>query len=194
MGRSVCVRPFGFGTAGTQQGPSNAALRQPTPVRRGPARLAGQDDRPGGHPVVAVGRHGRNSGAGALTPQGSLSETDALYSDGPAIRAHEDHDRVLHRLKLRAEGCRSGGRACARVPGRGDHHDSELGWPLRSAEGWHSHLPEIEAWTARREGRDRRAAAFVFLNVTVVTTPGPARRPNAPAHCAPLRFSSVSGT
>src|SRR5215208_908667 len=101
----------------------------------------------------------------------------ALYCHGFARRgfaSHAHHDRILHRLKLRAPGRQVGGRARAAVPRRGRGASPGIGWTLRGIERWLAGLPEVEARTACAAGRDRSPVARSTLS-TISAAPDPGR-------------------
>ena len=101
----------------------------------------------------------------------------ALYCHGYARRgfaSHAHHDRVLHRLKLRAPGRQVGGRARAAVSRRERGASPGFRWTLRGIEGRLAGLPEVEARTTCGAGRDRKIVAGGTLT-TVPAVPDPGR-------------------
>jgi len=65
------------------------------------------------------------------------------------------HDRILRRLKLRATGHQSGGRAQARVPGDGSTVDPLVRGPVRGHGGWAPGLLQGEQSPACGAGGSR---------------------------------------
>src|SRR5919108_237495 len=63
--------------------------------------------------------------------------------------AHEDHDRVLHRLKLRAPGHQFGGRNQVEVPGRRGAAGPVERRALRGDARWEADLREVEDGSTR---------------------------------------------
>jgi hypothetical protein len=156
--------------------------------------LGGRDAGSGGALEALTGPRRRQSlgvGAGRSSPRGPpnslgrpiwrkwrsrTSRPMALYCHGYTRRgfaSHADHDRVLHRLKLRAPGRQVGGRARAAVSRCERGASPGFRWTLRGIEGRHAGLPEVEARTTCGAGRDRKIVARGTL--TTVPAPDPGR-------------------
>ena len=108
--------------------------------------------------------------AGPLRALDRCSRYIVSGSVGPTYRARDDdHDRILHGLKLRAPGHQVGGRALGTVPGRGNRAEAKLGRTVRSLSRRNAGLSEIEARASRRSGRGRKFVARRTLTTTTRT-------------------------
>jgi hypothetical protein len=119
-----------------------------------------------------------------ISPRGHAISDGAVAHPGPdrailprlrrtRFASHAHHDRVLHRLKLRAPGRQVGGRARAAVS-RGEGRASPgRRWTIRGIEGRLTDLPEVEARTTCGAGRDRRfVASGRLIAASAASDPG----------------------
>jgi len=84
----------------------------------------------------------------------------ALYCETRTGRSHdEDHDRILHDVKLWATGRQSGGRAQEGVSRRRHRVEAKLGRTVRGVQGRRAGLWEVEDRPARTTGRSVATAS-----------------------------------
>ena len=115
---------------------------------------------PAASPVAATAAGSTDAQAICLVGQGSRYILTTQTSD-----THEDLDRILHDLKLRAPGHQFGGRDHGAVPGRRSRAEAELGWTVRSHRGRRARFREVEARIVTRS----RAKSFSLLRAATLS-------------------------